>query len=355
MAHKKNSVSIVVAFVRAIITLFLYTFPCIATANFTFIDGIPMVFSGTYGPSRIIEMTLVKEGHELSGSYIHDSDQTPTQIRGKIDSEGSISLLEEANGSIYGSFRGRFVANRFEGEWESVGAELPFTFSMLPIAAQSETNTSTTLATTVDSKKGSSSVVGHEKNQSTGSYVTPTTGSSSQTKSTPSGNSTANWPNFEYVLIAWICIVIIGVLLGIKDVIVVFRNYNDLALVFATGIMIVAAVYAAMANENRESLFPAFFVVLAIILVVWVIFRTIRDNQNPLWMIIAFITKITLSVVFLINLINFVTPAGKTTRARAATRRSSFVALLLIAPITFALIKEKNGIFSPRAVLGGRF
>lgn len=44
-----------------------------------------------------------------------------------------------------------------------------------------------------------------------------------------------------YTLIGWLLIVVTGAVLGYKEKITVFRNYNDLGLVFLLGIWPIAA------------------------------------------------------------------------------------------------------------------
>ena len=54
------------------------------------------------------------------------------------------------------------------------------------------------------------------------------------------------WPDWifnVYTLIAWIIVVVLGVIMGIKEKIVVFRDYNDLGLVFLLGLVPIVLMY----------------------------------------------------------------------------------------------------------------
>jgi len=155
----------------------------------------------------------------------------------------------------------------------------------------------------------------------------------------------------------WLAVAIVGVFLGFSQKIVVFRNYNDLAIVFAVGACLLAFVFSLFLVAHHPGWIYASVVVAALCigLVLWIVARTFVDNPNPFLLIIAFTTKLTLSVLFLFNLVAFIAPSGKTAAQRASSRRTSLIALILIAPITLALVRDKNGIFSPRALLGYRF
>lgn len=164
-----------------------------------------------------------------------------------------------------------------------------------------------------------------------------------------------DWIFNVYTLISWIIIVVIGTLMGFKQKIVVFRDYNDLGLVFLLGLVPIVLMYIftnyPVGNQNIVVIFIS--IVEAAILL-WIIIRTVKDNKNPISVIIALITKISLSVLFIINLLDFVTPSGKTAAKRASSRRSGFAFLLILTPIIFALVKNKIGFFNPERTLSSR-
>jgi cytochrome bd-type quinol oxidase subunit 2 len=158
-----------------------------------------------------------------------------------------------------------------------------------------------------------------------------------------------------YTLIGWIIIVVIGVILGYKKMITVFRDYNDMGLVFLLGLIPIVLMYLfqLVAKDNQEVGF-IFIVIVESILFLWIVIRTIQDNQNPIGILFALVTKLSLAILFIINLLDFVTPAGKTSAKRASSRRKGFAFLLLLTPIVFALVKNREGIFNPERTLAGR-
>jgi len=160
----------------------------------------------------------------------------------------------------------------------------------------------------------------------------------------------------EYIVTAWLVVVVLGILLGITEKLIVFRDFNDLFLVFLTCIGIVATLYLLTTTKQGEPpilVGTVFGLTVAVLL--WIVGRTISDNRNLLLFPIALITKLTLSVFFLVVFIDFVTPTGKTMAKRASKRHVSFIGLLLLAPLIFALVRNKEGIFNPMQSLGGKF
>ena len=158
-----------------------------------------------------------------------------------------------------------------------------------------------------------------------------------------------------YGLIAFIVIIIIGTCLGVKQKITVFRDYNDLGLVFLTGFSPIVLIYLfSLISADQKKIALTFIVIVEILLFVWVVIRTYQDNRNILFTLIALITKIPLSILFILNLLSFVAPKGKTAAKRASVRYSSLVFLLLLTPLVLALVKNKEGIFNLDRTLSSR-
>jgi hypothetical protein len=166
------------------------------------------------------------------------------------------------------------------------------------------------------------------------------------------------WPDWifnVYTLIAWIIAVVLGVIMGIKERIVIFRDYNDLGLVFLIGLVPIVLMYLfALTSEASKNVAFMFTAIAELIVFLWLVIRTFKDNSNPAYGILALVTKISLSVLFIINLLDFVTPAGKTSSKRASSRRKGFAFLLFLTPIVFTLVRNKTGIFNPERTLARR-
>ena len=122
-----------------------------------------------------------------------------------------------------------------------------------------------------------------------------------------------------YILIGWAALVLLGAILGWNQKIVVFRNYNDLGMVFASGVSLYAAIIIAItfASESKSmQALSLFLIVIAVFLLIYLIARTFIDNKSLFLGSLALVTKITLSGLFLFNLISLLSPSGKTQRQR---------------------------------------
>jgi hypothetical protein len=158
-----------------------------------------------------------------------------------------------------------------------------------------------------------------------------------------------------YTLIGWLIVVIIGVVLGFKQKITVFRDYNDLGLVFLIGLSPIVLTYLfSFVGGEQEKIAITFIILIEAVLFLWIVIRTFKDNPNVLGTLVALITKISLSVLFIINFLAFVSPQGKNYSERAKSRRNALAILLIVAPLVFGLVKNKKGIFNPEQALARR-
>lgn len=158
----------------------------------------------------------------------------------------------------------------------------------------------------------------------------------------------------SYTLILLITIVILGVVMGFRNMIVVYRDYDDLGISFLLTLSPVILFYVLQITNNNIAFF-IFILIIEIILIAWLFYRTFNDNsKNILFALLSFITKTTLSVLFIINLLQLVSPSGKSSRQRASARKIAFAILLVISPVVFSLVKNKEGIFNPSRTLSRR-
>lgn len=158
------------------------------------------------------------------------------------------------------------------------------------------------------------------------------------------------------IIVTWLLTVVAGCFAGWKKKIVVFRDYNDLALVFFAALVLVIGfiLMAGFADGSQSSGIAivattacAFLALCGIVVV-----RTWQDNRS-LWAVpLALITKLSLAGLFLVSLAELISPGGKTLLERSRRRSFALGALVLLAPIVHGLVRDKKGIWAPLDVLG---
>jgi hypothetical protein len=149
----------------------------------------------------------------------------------------------------------------------------------------------------------------------------------------------------EIGLASVLMICIIGCTLGVKEKIVIFRNYDDLGLVF----LAVVPLFIGFITAIGWILIPSALASATICL--WLLVRTWQDNGSVWKVIIALPTKLALSILFIAFVWDLLAPSGKTQSARAAQRGISAAILAVITPVLYYLVKEKTGVLTPRHVL----
>lgn len=158
-----------------------------------------------------------------------------------------------------------------------------------------------------------------------------------------------------YIAIVWILIVVVGTILGFMKKITVYRNYDDIGLVFLMMLLpfvaIMASLYLRGLDEKVVYALLGLFGCAEIFLFVVSGVRTYQDNSNIFAALVALLTKLTLSVLFLYNLIRLISPGGKTLMDSRRTRESAALCLLVLAPIVYGLVRDKVGIFNPEETL----
>lgn len=156
-----------------------------------------------------------------------------------------------------------------------------------------------------------------------------------------------------YILIIWLSFVVLGVTLGFANKVTVFRNYNDVGIVSLNLLLplSVGIIVYFFIKPDEQRVGYIFSGILFVGMLLLVLLRSIKDNSNIAYALIAFITKVTLSIFFIIHFINFIAPAGKSVSARNSNRWISLVFLLGLGPLLFGLVREKEGFFFPNKIL----
>lgn len=145
----------------------------------------------------------------------------------------------------------------------------------------------------------------------------------------------------EEMVVCYLAIVVVGVILGLKSKITVFRNYSDLALCFGIPVLVLLELALAAGLGPKGNVPILVFVALAVCaLLVMIIWRTWSDNRNPVGFLIALVTKLPLAILFVLSVVDFVAPKG-TSVQRASARRRGFITLLLLTPLIYGLVRDK--------------
>lgn len=75
-----------------------------------------------------IVMQLAINGENVSGTYSYTSNNTPIELNGTLNGDGSINLEEKTNGKVTGQFAGTWTESEISGTWISSDGnrKLPF-------------------------------------------------------------------------------------------------------------------------------------------------------------------------------------------------------------------------------------
>ncbi|MFC1590950.1 hypothetical protein ACFL43_00330 [Thermodesulfobacteriota bacterium] len=162
--------------------------------------------------------------------------------------------------------------------------------------------------------------------------------------------------NYEFVLFAIVIIAIVGMILGYTKKITVFRDFNDLGLVFIfiCSPLFMAYIIGWFDNELYAKILACVFVLVELGIVIAIIFRTYQDNSNVIFGTIALLTKIPLSLLFILNVLSLINPTGDTATKRRKDRAFSLMWLMFLTPIIVGLVKEKKGFFNPKQIVARR-
>ena len=149
----------------------------------------------------------------------------------------------------------------------------------------------------------------------------------------------------EIVIAVVLTVTVIGCTLGLKERAVIFRNYDDLGLVF----LAVAPLFIGFITLIQWILIPA--IVTTIALCIWLTWRTWQDNGSVWKVLFALPSKLVLSVLFIAFVWDLLSPSGKTQLARAKQRGVAAAILAVITPLIYRLVKDKTGVLVPRDIL----
>lgn len=154
------------------------------------------------------------------------------------------------------------------------------------------------------------------------------------------------WAHLEH---AWIYITIglallyaLGIWLGVRGKVVVYRNYYDVMLVaglYLLPVLMTPAFILLSGNGEVNELNGGLFIVLLLLeglLLLFILVRTVLDNLNPLKAVLALYVKIPTALFFSFNLYeSFTAKSGR-------SRRKSIFWTVFMVPVIHALVQDKK-------------
>lgn len=148
--------------------------------------------------------------------------------------------------------------------------------------------------------------------------------------------------SWVYITIVLVLVFVLGVWLGAKGKVVVYRNYYDVMLVAGLYLLpvLMAPLFILLSGRGEvNELNSGLFIVLSVLeglLLALILARTVRDNLNPLKALLALYVKIPAAVFFSFNLYEAFTAK------RGQSRRKSFFWAVFMAPVIHALVHDKK-------------
>ncbi len=131
-----------------------------------------------------------------------------------------------------------------------------------------------------------------------------------------------------------------GIWAGSKQKITVYRNYYDVLITGALYLVpSVFLLFMFLSDEQPNALSQQLVLiplVLELLLFLLVLFRTWQDNRNPLCMLLALYVKIPTAIFFMFMLYGVFNDKNRMSR-----RKSAFW-LLIISPLIYALVADKD-------------
>ena len=148
----------------------------------------------------------------------------------------------------------------------------------------------------------------------------------------------------KYFLTTFFLLIVLGIILGFTKVVVVFRDYRD---VTVNASLILFPFIALLAGGhiliyfNSNLLYKAYFVIVALVelgMLIWIIINTYRDNGSIVKTLLALITKIPLTTLFALAVLEVFSPGEK---GKKRDKTDAIAILLLILPLIYGLVRHR--------------
>lgn len=152
------------------------------------------------------------------------------------------------------------------------------------------------------------------------------------------------------ILIFYSVVVLAGIILGWKQKIVVFKNYDDLILSICFFVIpVFVFLLNAMGFISSLEGFPfVLFLSVELLLLSLILICSWQSNKSFLSFLLAFFTKMPLSIFFSVLLFQIIDPSGKTEFERKTNRNKSIAFLVLLTPVLYKLVRNKEGFWQKK-------
>lgn len=157
--------------------------------------------------------------------------------------------------------------------------------------------------------------------------------------------ATANSSMWSLLIAFGAVVVGTGIVQGLREKVVVFRDFDDLAISFVPFACCIVAVILALFSSAKIVMW--LLVATAVVIQLFVSVTTWRDNPRAVPFAIALAAKTTLSFFFVINLFSFLFPMEKSAASEARVRRDALIWMAVLAPLIFRLVRVKTGRINP--------
>ncbi len=131
-------------------------------------------------------------------------------------------------------------------------------------------------------------------------------------------------------------------MLGLKGIVTIYRNFSDVGTNFAGALIpIVAVASSSLFHGLVQDIFVFLIVIVEIVIYSYIIVQTYIDNRSILKTLIALITKIPISILYIFNLLQLSSPSGRGGGERQSNRMRALGFLLILSLLVYGLVKEK--------------
>lgn len=150
----------------------------------------------------------------------------------------------------------------------------------------------------------------------------------------------------QYWIIAYLALLLIGVVLGFMKKITVYRDYTDVGFVFLL-VLIPAAILiicSMLLNLEAGTMIVIYWLVgiIEAIVLASIIYKTHQDNRNIWKTILSILVKIPFSIFFVVFIISFIAPSGKNLSNRNSSKGLALIFVMMFGIIINGLVASKK-------------